>query len=81
MSKRKREFALRGAQLLARGDIIHVMDKGQLLKCRVLSCLGTEDGSCLASLEILEEDRKGQRLETVLRPSDQTIDDFQPLDS
>jgi len=67
-----REVTLRGSQLLARGDIIHVMDQGRLTKCRVLSCLAHEEGSCMAALEILEGERKGQRIQTLLRPADQT---------
>jgi hypothetical protein len=63
---------LRGSQLLARGDIIQVMDQGKLIKCRVLSCLGREDGSCMAAVEILEGERTGQRIQTLLRPADQT---------
>lgn len=66
-----REVTLRGSQLLARGDIIQVMDQGQPTKCRVLSCLGRDDGACMAALEILEGGRKGQRIQTLLRPADQ----------
>ena len=74
MAKKKdRKIKLRGGQLLAGGDIIHVMDQGTPVKCRVCSCLAMEDGRCLASLEILEGDKRGERIETVLRPGDQTI--------
>jgi hypothetical protein len=66
--KKKAEITMRGSQLLAAGDIIQVMDEGTPVKCRVLSCLGTDDGACLASLEILEGERKGDRIRTTLRP-------------
>ncbi len=56
-----------GTQLLSRGEVIQFMDKGDLLKCRVLSCLAVEGGSCYAALEVLEGDRKGERIETRLR--------------
>jgi hypothetical protein len=65
--KRKVEMTMRGGQLLGSGDIIQVMEEGGPVKCRVLSCLGMEDGSCLASLEILEGERKGERMRTTLR--------------
>jgi hypothetical protein len=65
--EKKYKSSLRGGQLLAAGDVIQVMDQGSLVKCRVLSCLATEGGACLASLEILEGDRKGERLQTTLR--------------
>ena len=71
---RTREGTLRGSQLLASGDIIQVLDQGQLTKCRVLSCLAREEGSCMAALEILEGERKGQRIQTLLRPADQVED-------
>jgi hypothetical protein len=65
--EKKYKSSLRGGQLLAPGDVIQVMDQGSLVKCRVLSCLALETGACLASLEILEGDRKGERLQTTLR--------------
>ncbi len=65
--KKKAEITMRGSQLLAAGDIIQVMDNGTPVKCRVLSCLGADDGACLASLEILEGERKGDRVQTTLR--------------
>jgi hypothetical protein len=65
--KKKAEITMRGGQLLAAGEIIQVMDQGAPIKCRVLSCLGTDDGACLASLEILEGERKGDRVRTTLR--------------
>ena len=58
---------MRGKQLLAPGDVIDFADQGATVKCRVLSCIALEDGSCLASLEILEGKRKGQRVETKLK--------------
>ena len=63
---KEKQISLRGDQLLRRGDIVHVMDDGNPTKCRVLSCLGTESGSCLASLEILEGPKKGTRMDTTL---------------
>ena len=68
---KKRVVTLRGSQLLARGDVIRIMDDEGPIKCRVLSCLAKDDGSCAASLEILEGDRTGQRIQTVLRPAEQ----------
>ena len=66
-----KEVSLRADQLLRSGDIITVMDDGFPTICKVLSCLGTNDGSCFASLEILEGPRKGIRLETSLVPGKQ----------
>jgi hypothetical protein len=68
--KKKREFVLRGGQLLARGDVIQVMDGNAPVTCKVLACLGTDDGGCLASLEIIDGERKGERIDTKLRPND-----------
>jgi hypothetical protein len=58
---------MEGGQLLAQGDVIQMMDKGVPVKCRVLSSLAMEDGSCLAGLEILEGERRGERFDTKLR--------------
>jgi hypothetical protein len=58
---------MRGGQLIAAGDIINMAEGDGLLKCRVLSCLAVEDGSCLAGLEILEGERRGERITTKLR--------------
>lgn len=66
--KKKRSLTLSGAQLIARGDVIQVMEGGGPIKCRVLSCLAAEDGGCYAALEVLEGDNKGKRIETLLRP-------------
>lgn len=63
---KEKQVALRGDQLLCSGDIVHVMDEGSPTRCRVLACLATESGSCLASLEILEGPKKGIRLDTSL---------------
>jgi hypothetical protein len=70
---RKKEpgICMSGGQLIAAGDLIRVMDQGSLVQCRVLSCLATEDGACLASLEILEGDRKGEKISATLRASDE----------
>jgi hypothetical protein len=59
-----------GGQLIASGDIIRVMDQGSPVQCRVLSCLATEDGACLASLEVLEGDRKGEKISATLRAAE-----------
>jgi len=67
--KKERDFVLKGGQLLASGDIIHIGDRESPLKCRVLSCLGTNDGGCLASLEVLDGERKGERIKTKLMPA------------
>ena len=67
---KEKEISLRGDQLLCRGDVVYVMDEGIPTKCRVLSCLGTERGSCLAGLEILEGPKKGIRMETTLVAGD-----------
>jgi hypothetical protein len=69
--KKKEKCLLRGSQLLARGDIIKVMDEGSPISCKVLSCLGNPDGSCVAGLEILEGERQGQRIQTTLRLMDE----------
>ncbi|MFH1114507.1 MAG: hypothetical protein V1792_11350 [Pseudomonadota bacterium] len=66
--KKEREFMLKGGQLLAVGDIIRIGERDSPLKCRVLSCLGTDDGGCLASLEVLDGERKGERIKTRLMP-------------
>jgi hypothetical protein len=67
--KKEREFVLKGGQLLMSGDVIQIADRDSSLKCRVLSCLGTGDGGCLASLEVLEGERKGERIKTKLMPA------------
>ena len=66
---RKKEWTktMRGTQLLAPGDVIQLMDQGTVLKCRVLSCLAAEDGGCLASVEIIEGARKGEKIRATLR--------------
>ncbi|MCX5872264.1 MAG: hypothetical protein NTY51_03380 [Deltaproteobacteria bacterium] len=61
-----KQVSLRADQLLCAGDIVTVMDDGSPTSCKVLSCLGTNDGSCFASLEILEGPKKGSKLETSL---------------
>lgn len=68
MSRNKKErLTLEGGQLLARGDVIQLMDGGERVKCKVLSCLALDDGSCLAGLEITEGPRTGERLDAKLR--------------
>lgn len=68
MSKKKKEkLTLEGGQLLARGDVIQLMDGGETVKCKVLSCLAAEDGGCFAGLEIVEGPRTGERIDAKLR--------------
>lgn len=69
--EKKYKSSLRGAQLLAPGDVIQVMDQGSPVKCRVLSCLAVEGGGCLAGLEILDGKRKGERIQTTIRASEE----------
>jgi hypothetical protein len=64
---KKTKIQLSGAQLLAKGDVINVIDQGVNIKCRVLSCLAAEDGSCMTSLEIIDGNRAGTKMEAVLR--------------
>jgi hypothetical protein len=68
--KKKEKPTMRGGQLLARGDIIRVSDQGTLIACRVLSCIAGDQGACHANLEILEGEKKGERISTTLRPAD-----------
>lgn len=65
--KKESQTTIPGRGLLTRGDIINIMDQGTLVECKVLSCLATEDGACMASLEVLEGERKGERITTKLR--------------
>ena len=58
---------MRGAQLLAPGDVIRLMDQGAPVRCRVLSCLALEDGGCMASVEIVEGERTGEKIRTRLK--------------
>ncbi len=70
MARKKKEWTktMHGGQLIAPGDVIELMDKGDLLKCRVLSCLAVEDGGCLANTVVIEGPREGERIEGKLRP-------------
>ena len=63
---KQRQVSLRADQLLSAGDIITMMDDGLPTKCKVMSCLGTNDGSCFAILEILDGPKKWNRIETSL---------------
>ena len=65
--KKDSQFCMSGGQLIARGDVIKVMDQGSVVKCRVLSCLAAENGACLAGLEILEGPRKGEKIRATLK--------------
>ncbi|MBI5250407.1 MAG: hypothetical protein HY912_13015 [Desulfomonile tiedjei] len=72
MAKTKKEkTTIPGGSLLARGDMIKVMQQGSPVECKVLSCIALEDGSCLASLEVLEGERKGQKITSKLRLGNQ----------
>lgn len=68
MAKRKDwTKTMRGTQLLAPGEVILLMDQGAPLKCRVLSCLAAEDGGCLASVEVVEGERQGEKIRAMLK--------------
>ena len=66
---------MRGAQLMAPGDVIQLVDKGQILKCRVLSCLATEDGCCLANVVVMEGERKDEKIQAKLTPGDAPLEE------
>ena len=62
--KKKREFGLRGGQLLSSGDVIQVMDGNSPVTCRVWACRGTEDGGCLLTFDFPGSDgMRHKRLE------------------
>mgnify|MGYP006900795999 FL=1 len=65
---KNKQAMLSGAQLMSRGDIITMMDAGSPVKCLVLSCIGDNQGMCMATVEILEGPKKGERLTASLRP-------------
>ncbi len=65
--KKESQTTIRGGSLLTRGDVIKIMDQESLVECKVLSCLANEDGGCLASLEVLEGEKKGERITAKLR--------------
>jgi hypothetical protein len=67
-----RQVMLSGAQLLAQGDIITMMDQEVPVKCRVLSCVGDNQGKCLATVEILDGPKKGERISASLRVGEKT---------
>jgi len=74
MTKRKKDkTTIPGASLLARGEIIQVMDQGVPVKCRVLSAVLAEDGSTLAGLEVLEGENKGRKITSKLRAGKKEI--------
>jgi hypothetical protein len=66
----KQKVKIKGSQLLARGDIVRVMEEGSLVKCKVLSCVAAEGGGFHASLEIMEGDRSGERIAATLKPAE-----------
>ncbi len=68
MRKPKKKHAmLPGSQLIARGDVITMMDEDVPVKCMVLSCIGDDRGKCFATVEILEGPKKGDRIGATLR--------------
>lgn len=74
MSRRsdKPKPEIKGGMLIQRGEVIQLMDQGSPVRCRVISCLAMKEGSCWATLEILEGDRSGVRIEARLRPGNST---------
>ena len=58
---------LPGGQLIARGDVITMMDDDTPVKCLVLSCIGDDQGKCFATVEIMEGPKKGERIDATLR--------------
>lgn len=64
---KKEKLTISGGQLLARGDIVRVMEDGNPVRCRVLACVAAEEGACLASLEIMEGARAGERIKATLK--------------
>jgi hypothetical protein len=72
MSSRKKEkTTISGSCLLARGDVIQVMEQGTPVKCKVISSILAGDGACLATLEVIEGEKKGQRITSKLRADKQ----------
>jgi hypothetical protein len=70
-----------GGQLIAAGDLIQLMDKGELLSCQVLSCLAVAGGGCFAKVVVAEGPRKGEKIEAMLRPgSDPSAEETHPSD-
>ena len=67
----KQKVNVKGSQLLARGDVVRVMEQEVLLTCKVLSCVAAEGGGFHASLEIVEGDRTGERITATLRPAEE----------
>jgi hypothetical protein len=71
--KKEKSVMMTGGQLLTHGDIIRIMDGGVLTKCKVLSCIAGPEGSCHAGLEILEGERKGERIQTTIKASSERL--------
>ena len=69
MSKRREKIKpeVKGGLLITRGDVIRVMEEGRPTRCGVISCISTGQDGCLATLEILEGPRTGERIQTKLR--------------
>jgi hypothetical protein len=74
MARKKDKLLVKGGQLVAAGDLIQLMDGGSLVKCRVLSCLIADGGACHASLEIIEGERQGQRIDAKIRAGEMASD-------
>lgn len=64
---KKKHSMLPGGQLIARGDVITMMDDDTPVKCLVLSCIGDDQGKCFATVEIMEGPKKGERIDATLR--------------
>lgn len=65
--QKEKKVSPAGGQLLAQGDVIQLMDGGEIVKCKVLSCLAAEDGGSFAGLEIVEGPGAGERINAKLR--------------
>jgi hypothetical protein len=63
---KKEKLLMSGGQLVARGDIITVGEGGEMVRCRVLSCIAVGN-TCAASLEALEGPRKGEKFQATIK--------------
>lgn len=66
MAKKEKVIMASGGQLVARGDIITIDEGGELVRCRVLSCIAVGD-RCAASLEALEGPHKGEKFQATIK--------------
>jgi hypothetical protein len=81
--KKKEKLSLKGGQLISSGDVVRVMEQGAPVNCRVVSCIAAPDGTCHASLEVLEGPKAGQRISAKLKaggpePADTSGPDTNP---